>query len=136
VESQIESHFEDGHGDEAHRAEVVAETRKQLTAQFLLDEIARKEELEAGQDELTEWLVRQAPRYGMAPDAFAQALVENGQVGMVVGEVTRAKALGLVLDHADVVDASGRPVDLDALDEPAAGGSVDDAIDVIPSDEA
>ncbi len=135
VESQIESHFEDGHGDEAHRAEVVAETRKQLTAQFLLDEIARKEELEAGQDELTEWLVRQAPRYGMAPDAFAQALVENGQVGMVVGEVTRAKALGLVLDHAKVVDASGRPVDLDALDDPAAGGSVDDAIDVIPSSD-
>jgi trigger factor len=80
VESQIESHFEDGHGDEAHRAEVMAETRKQLTAQFLLDEIARKEQLEAAQDELTEWLVRQAPRYGMAPDAFAQALVENGQV--------------------------------------------------------
>jgi len=136
VESQIESHFEDGHGDEAHRAEVVAETRKQLTAQFLLDEIARKEELEAGQDELTEWLVRQAPRYGMAPDAFAQALVENGQVGMVVGEVTRAKALGLVLDHAEVVDASGRPVDLDALDDPARDGSVDDAIDVIPPTEA
>ena len=135
VESQIESHFEDGHGDEAHRAEVVAETRKQLTAQFLLDEIARKEELEAGQDELTEWLVRQAPRYGMAPDAFAQALVENGQVGMVVGEVTRAKALGLVLDHAEVVDASGRPVDLDALDDPARDGSVDDAIDVIPSSD-
>jgi len=93
VESQIESHFQDGHGDDAHRAEFVTETRKQLTAQFLLDEIARKEELEAGQDELTEWLVRQAPRYGMAPDAFAQALVENGQVGMVVGEVTRARSM-------------------------------------------
>ena len=71
----------------------------------------------------------------MAPDAFAQALVENGQVGMVVGEVIRAKALGLVLDHAEVVDTSGRPVDLDALDEPAAAGSVDDAIDVIPSSD-
>jgi hypothetical protein len=37
------------------------------------------------------------------------------------------------MDHAEVVDASGRPVDLDALDEPAGAGSADDAIDVIPS---
>jgi trigger factor len=129
VESQIEAHFEDGHGDEAHRAEYVAETRKQLTAQFLLEEIARREELEAGQDELSEWLVRQAPRYGMAPDAFAQALVDAGQVPAVVGEVVRAKALGVVLDNAEVVDASGRPVDLEALDP----RDDDDPIAVIPA---
>jgi trigger factor len=116
VESQVESHFEDGHGDDAHRAEFIGEARKQLTAQFLLDEIARHEELEASQDELSEWLIRQAPRYGMAPDAFAQELVKAGQVSAVVGEVVRAKALGVVLDSAEVVDASGRPVDLEALD--------------------
>ena len=136
VTGQVDSHFEDGHGDEAHREEYVAETRRQLTAQFVLDEIATREELEAGQDELTEWLVRQAPRYGMAPDAFAQALVEAGQVPAAVGEVVRAKALGVVLDHAVVVDASGRPVDLEALsrgDDAVDGAFDSDAIDVIPT---
>jgi trigger factor len=132
VDAQVESHFEDGHGDAAHREEFDTEARKQLKAQFLLEEIANVEKLEASQDELTEWLVRQAPRYGMAPDAFAQALVDAGQVPSVVGEVVRAKALGLVLDHAVVVDASGRPVDLDALDRP----DDDDAIAVIPSPDA
>jgi trigger factor len=131
VESQVASHFEDGHGDEAHRADFVIETRKQLQAQFLLDEIANNEKLEAAQDELSEWLVRQAPQYGMAPDAFAKALVDAGQVPAVIGEVLRAKALALVLDSAVVVDASGRAVDLDALD-----GTDDDAIDVVPSPPA
>jgi trigger factor len=135
VAGQVDSHFEDGHGDEGHREEYVAETRRQLTAQFVLDEIAKREELEAGQDELTEWLVRQAPRYGMAPDAFAQALVEAGQVPAAVGEVVRAKALGVVLDNAVVVDASGRPVDLEALNrgDEAETAFDSDAIDVIPN---
>jgi trigger factor len=136
VAGQVDAHFEDGHGDEAHREEYVAETRRQLTAQFVLDEIATREELDAGQDELTEWLVRQAPRYGMAPDAFAHALVEAGQVPAAVGEVVRAKALGVVLDNAVVIDASGRPVDLEALsrDDDVGGYASDtDAIDVIPT---
>ena len=36
----------------------------------------------------------------------------------VVGEVVRAKALALLLERARVTDASGRPVDLEALREP------------------
>jgi trigger factor len=133
LESQVEAHFEDGHGDEAHRAEFVSEARQQLTAQFLLDEIAHRENLEASQDELSEWLIRQAPRYGLAPDAFASELVKAGQVSAVIGEVVRAKALGLVLDSAVVVDASGRPVDLEALDR---NEDDDDAIAAIPSSDA
>ncbi|HTY72252.1 MAG TPA: trigger factor [Actinomycetes bacterium] len=135
VNAQVDSHFEDGHGDEAHRDEVRDETRKQLTAQFVLDEIARREELEAGQDELTEWLVRQAPRYGMSPDAFAKALVDAGQVPAAIGEVVRAKALALVLDNAEVVDASGHVVDLEGLGRSAATVVEDEEID-LPPDEA
>jgi len=133
VNAQIEGHFEDGHGDPAHRAEFEAQTRQALTAQFVLDEIAGKEELSVGEGELTEYIVRNAQRYGMTADQFASEIVNAGQVPAVVGEVVRAKALALVLETAKVTDASGREVNLQELQEDPtlpdgllSGPSVDD----------
>jgi trigger factor len=115
VQAQVDDHFDDGHGDTAHREEVVEQTRKALKAQFVLDAVAANEELQVGEGELTEYLVRQAPRYGLSPEQFAQELVGAGQVPAVLGEVVRAKALAVVLGAAVVTDESGRPVDLEAL---------------------
>jgi trigger factor len=117
VAAQIQGHFEDGHGDPAHRAEFETQTRQALTAQFVLDEIAGKEELSVGEGELTEYIVRNAQRYGLTADQFASEIVSAGQVPAVVGEVVRAKALALVLENAKVTDASGRAVDLQELQE-------------------
>lgn len=117
VAAQLEGHFEDGHGDPGHRAEFEAQTRQALTAQFVLDEIAGKEELSVGENELTEYIVRNAQRYGLTPDQFASEIVSAGQVSAVVGEVVRAKALALVLENAKVTDASGRAVNLQELQE-------------------
>ncbi len=118
IAAEIEAHFEDGHdsGDE-HRAEVEEQTRQSLKSQFILDKIAEKEEVSVGETELSAWLIQQAPRYGMGPDAFAQALVEAGQVPMAIQDIRRAKALAVVLESASVVDADGNAVDLKALDE-------------------
>ena len=57
-----------------------------------------------GQAELNQWLVTQAPRYGMSPDQFAEALVQAGQVRMAVADVRRGKALALVLQKAAVTE--------------------------------
>jgi trigger factor len=59
--------------------------------------------------------VRNAPRYGMSPDDFANQIVASGQVPAVIGEVVRAKALAFVLEHATVTDEAGQTVDLEAL---------------------
>ena len=59
-----------------HRAEVEAQAREALKSQFVLDKVAEAEEVTVGETELSAWLVQNAPRYGMAPDQFAQALVE------------------------------------------------------------
>jgi trigger factor len=115
----VQDHFEDGHGDEDHRAEYENQARQALTAQFVLDAIATKEELSVGEGELSEYIVRNASRYSMTADQFAQEIVTAGQVPAVIGEVVRAKALAFVLEHAIVTDASGRPVDIEALrDDP------------------
>jgi trigger factor len=82
----------------------------------VLDKVAEAAEVSVGESELSAWLVQQAPRYGMAPDAFAQALVEAGQVPMAIQDIRRAKSLATVLEQATVVDAAGNVVDLKALD--------------------
>ncbi|HAN70899.1 MAG TPA: trigger factor [Actinobacteria bacterium] len=118
IDAEVEAHFEDGHdsGDE-HRQEIQEQTRQGLKSQFILDRIAEAEEITVGETELSAWLIQQAPRYGMSPDAFAKALVEAGQVPMAMQDIRRAKALALVLEGAKVVDADGNEVDLKALDD-------------------
>ncbi|MEY4137022.1 MAG: trigger factor [Actinomycetota bacterium] len=117
ITAEVEAHFEDGHDSgEEHRVEVEQQAREALKSQFILDKIAEQEEVSVGESELSAWLVQQAPRYGMSPDQFAQALVEAGQVPMAIQDIRRAKALAVVLESATVVDADGNAVDLKALD--------------------
>lgn len=118
--AQVDEHFQDGHSgddDDAHRAEVEEDTRKAIKTQFILDKVADTEQVAVGQAELSQWLVSQAPRYGMTPDQFAEALVQGNQVQMAVADVRRGKALAKLLQQATVTDASGKDVDLSSLDE-------------------
>ena len=107
--------------DDEHRAEVAEEAGKALRTQFLLEALAEQEKVSVNQQELIEYLVAAAPQYGMDPNAFAQAVDEAGQIPAMVGEVARRKALAVALERATVTDASGRPVDLDALVGQEAG---------------
>ncbi|MEW2398573.1 trigger factor [Streptomyces sp. NPDC046862] len=90
---------------------------KGIKTQFVLDELVSKEKLNVNQEELTEHLMRRAASSGMSPDQFAQAVVEGGQVPLLVGEVARGKALALVVEAATVKDTNGEVVDLDDEDE-------------------
>jgi trigger factor len=141
VSDAVDSHFEDGHGDPAHREEYVKQVQDTITRDLVLDSIADRDSVEVGQAELTEFLVRQSAQYGMTPEQFAQALAQSGQVASVVGEVRRAKALSVVLEAASVVDASGNPVDMsgptrpDAPD-PASDGASDEGADAAEAGQA
>ena len=101
-----------------------AETREQaikgIKTQFILDELVNKEKLNVDQEELTEHLMRRAASSGMSPDQFAQAVVEGGQVPMLVGEVARGKALAVVVEAVTVKDTNGEVVDLSDEEDEAA----------------
>jgi len=120
VEAEVHSHLEgeDRLEDDEHRAEVSERAAKALQTQFLLDALVEKEQVSVTQPELIEYLVLSAQQYGMAPDAFAKAIDEAGQVQSMVAEVARRKALAVVLEQAIVTDASGEVVDLEALRPP------------------
>jgi trigger factor len=70
-------------------------------------------------------------RYGVTPDDFAKQVIDAGQQGVLVGEVRRGKALATVVEAAKVVDASGRAVDIKALNatESASSEAVDQDTD-------
>lgn len=133
--SQVDDHFKDGHGDDDHRAEVEKETADSLKTQFILDDIADKEELSVGQAELTQWLMTQAPRYGMTPDQFAQTLVEGNQIEMAVADVRRGKALAHILQKANVTDTDGLEIDLTSLDESTAEADLEELMEAAQTEE-
>ena len=96
-------------------AELRENAEKSVRAQFVLDAIADKVEVQVGDAELTEYLVRQAARYNMPPQDFADEIVKSGNLAALMADVRRNKALAQVLESATVTDSSGGVVDLSQL---------------------
>ena len=105
----------EGKGEEEFDEEVRSSATDAVKAQLVLDAVADKEELGVTDAELTDQVVRRAQRAGVSPDQYAQSVVQAGQLPGLVSEVRRGKALATVMEAATIVDASGNPVDLDAL---------------------
>ena len=95
--------------------EIADDARRFVTASFVLDQIARQEEIGVEQEELNAYLVEQAYRLGVPPERLAKEIVDGGRLGVALTEVLRAKALELMAERATVTDEAGRPVDLKAL---------------------
>ena len=106
---------QEGKTREEFDAELREIAERSVKSQFLLDAIADAEEVAVGEAELSEYLVRQAQRYGMAPQEFANQLLQGGNLPAVIADVRRNKTLAVLLERATVTDGSGRPVDLEAL---------------------
>ena len=96
-------------------ADIEKQVRDGMVAQFLLDEIAKAEELGVDQEELTQHLMRRAQQSGQNPDEFVKHMVEHNHIPEMVGEVVRGKALALIVEGATVSDESGNVVDLKHL---------------------
>jgi trigger factor len=142
-----------GHDDEAFerfletegktKDEFTAELReaaeKSVKTQFILDSIADAEAVSVSDAELTEYIVRQAQRYGMGPQEFADQIVQAGNIAALVADVRRNKALATVLESATVTDASGNKVDLSALSTPEGQAQLneleDDDLELASADD-
>jgi trigger factor len=71
--------------------------------------------------------MRRAASSGMSPDQFAQAVVEGGQVPLLVGEVARGKALAVVVEKATVKDTNGEIIDLDDEEDETESAATESA---------
>lgn len=113
--------------EEEWAADLRKGSEQSIKAQFVLDAIVEKEQIGVSEPELTDQIVRRAQQVGMDPQAYADAVVRSGQLQSLMSEVVRGKALAFVLEAAEITDASGNKVDLEALDEhDHAGHAADD----------
>lgn len=114
VEDEVHRHLEGENRleDEEHRAEVTEASEKTFKTQILLDHVVEQEKVQVSQNELMQYLIQGAAQYGMEPNEFIKVLSENNQIGQMVGEVGRNKALAVVLGKVKVTDTDGNPVDL------------------------
>jgi trigger factor len=111
--------------DEEFRAETREASEKAVKSQLVLDALADKEELTVEQEELTDHLIRRAQQSGMAPQDFANQIMQGGNIGVLFSEVRRGKALAGLMESAKIVDESGNEVDLSLLDESDAAEAAD-----------
>ncbi|MGP4111651.1 trigger factor [Streptomyces sp. 4N509B] len=125
-----------GQSVEEFDAELREQAEKGIRTQFVLDELVKRENVNVSQEELTEHLVRRAQSAGMTPDDFVRAVVESNQVPMLVGEVSRGKALAAVVDAVTVTDSNGEPVRLnDEAEAEADAGTTEAAADAGTADD-
>jgi trigger factor len=120
-------------------ADLEKRVRDAVAAQFVLDSIAKKEEIGVNEGELQEHLMRRAQQSGQNPQEFMQHMIEHNHIPEMVSEVVRGKALASVVAAANVTDESGNPVELKNLQpdgtigEPAS--QIFESIEVIEDDE-
>ncbi len=96
-------------------AEMEKQVRDAVAAQFVLDQVAKKENVAVNEGELQEHLFRRAQQSGQNPQEFIQHMVEHNHIPEMVAEVVRGKSLALIVESAKVVDASGNHVELKNL---------------------
>ncbi len=93
-------------------AELEKRVRDAVAAQFVLDQIVKKEQIGVNEGELQEHLMRRAQQSGQDPQEFVQHMLEHNHIPEMVSEVVRGKALASVVESANVVDGSGNHVEL------------------------
>jgi trigger factor len=112
----METYLEDeGQTVDEFEADLERRVRDAIAAQFILDEIAKKEELGVDQNELSQHLVRRAQQSGQDPQEFANHMFEHNHVPELVQEILRGKALAAIVETATVTDGSGNAVELKNL---------------------
>jgi trigger factor len=112
----MEKYLEDeGQTLEEFEADLDRRVRDAISAQFLLDEVAKREEIGVEQEELSQHLVRRAQQSGQDPQEFANHMFSHNHIPEMVQEILRGKALATIVESATVKDASGNVVDLKNL---------------------
>ncbi|WP_295656470.1 trigger factor [uncultured Nocardioides sp.] len=109
----MEKYLEDeGQTTDEFEADLERRVRDAVAAQFILDAVAKKEELGVEQEDLSQHLVRRAQQSGQDPQEFANHMFEHNHIPELVQEILRGKALAAIVETATVKDASGNVVEL------------------------
>ena len=98
-------------------ADLEKRVRDAVAAQFVLDQVAKTEEIGVNEGELQEHLMRRAQQSGQNPQEFIQHMLEHNHIPEMVSEVVRGKALA---SHRRVRDRHRRVRQPRRAEEPPA----------------
>jgi len=116
---------------EQFEADIEQRAQRAVKVSFVLDQLARNEDIGVDPAELSAYVTRQAEQMGVAPDRLAQQLADSGQINVAAAEVLRGKAMNLIAERVKVTDESGNPVDIAA----ALNAPLTPAADEVAADE-
>lgn len=135
-EAQLNAYLE---GEGKTREEFDAETRESaetaVRTQLLLDALADQQAVGVSQEEFTERILYNAQRFGVSPDEYFKRLQDGNQLGAVIADVRRGKALANAVQLATVTDASGNVLNIaelfgvEIVDEEQQAAALEDAQD-------
>ncbi len=115
--------------DQQEFVDTLRESAKEaVRADLALRAVIVQEQIEATDDELTAEIERVAERFDEKPAEVRKDLERRGVLEAVRSDIARSKALQFLVDHAEVVDANGNPVDL-TLPEPPTPDDAEAATD-------
>jgi trigger factor len=90
------------------RRDLRAGARRSVTAELLLEQIARDQDLGVTEEDFGREVARAAARAGRDPKEVAQELVDGGRLSAVAADIMRRKALDYVVEKVNVI---GGPTD-------------------------
>ena len=101
----IQSYIEQtGQTEEQIEADLRGQAERNVAAQMILDEVGKREELSASEDELEAELAQHAEAMGKKPDELRSQLESSGRFGALSADIIRRKALDLIVEKADIKD--------------------------------
>ncbi|MBV8690057.1 MAG: trigger factor [Actinobacteria bacterium] len=95
--------------------ELKASSSDSVKADLALRAVADAEGIEVSEEDLDEEIVRLSERFGQPPGTLRDQLERADQMAAVRSDLRKAKALEWLLDHVEVVDEEGHPIDRAAL---------------------
>lgn len=118
--------------------ELLAELREQATSAVRVDlalrAVADAEDVSVSDEEVDAEIAEMATRVGEKPAKVRKQLERNAQLSAVRSELRQRKALDWLLDHVEVVDDDGNPIDRatlvvepDESEAPASGEATHEA---------
>ncbi len=92
-----------GFDEPRFRADAHDHAVRAITADLVLESVARAEGLEVTAEELGAEIAQLAAALGREPKEVAKSLDRSGQVVALAGDIIRSKALDVLVEHADIV---------------------------------
>lgn len=113
VEQQLKNVTADpAKATDEQKKEAEETVEKELRDQIVLDVLAEKMDVKVSQNEVFQFLGSIAQQYGMDPNRFIQAIIQNGQIGSAVQEVGRSKGMVAGMKAVTFKDTEGNAIDL------------------------